>query len=99
MRKFDLIIIGGGPGGYHAALEGVRLGFSVALIDKVVGAVPAYIAGVFPQKSFGPIQNFYYGHLLCKSQGRKNKVVETLCKGLEQTLKQKGIALIQERPF
>ena len=31
---FDLIVIGGGPGGYVAALRGAQLGLRVACIDK-----------------------------------------------------------------
>jgi len=31
---FDLIIIGGGPGGYVAAIRGAQLGMSVAVIEK-----------------------------------------------------------------
>ncbi len=31
---FDLIVIGGGPGGYVAALRGAQLGLRTALIEK-----------------------------------------------------------------
>ena len=34
-RNFDVIIIGGGPGGYTAALYAVRSGFSTLLIEKM----------------------------------------------------------------
>jgi dihydrolipoamide dehydrogenase len=34
MASFDLVIIGGGPAGYVAALRGAQLGFSVACIEK-----------------------------------------------------------------
>ncbi|MEG1874822.1 MAG: dihydrolipoyl dehydrogenase [Angelakisella sp.] len=34
MSSFDLIIIGGGPGGYIAALEAAALGKSVALVEE-----------------------------------------------------------------
>ncbi len=34
MNKFDIIIIGGGPGGYVAAIKASQLGFKVALIEK-----------------------------------------------------------------
>ena len=34
MEKFDVVIIGGGPGGYPAAIRSAQLGASVALIEK-----------------------------------------------------------------
>jgi len=39
LSQFDLVILGGGSGGYAAALRGSQLGLSVALIeaDKVGG--------------------------------------------------------------
>ena len=33
MKKYQLIIIGGGPGGYNAAFRAAELGMSVAIID------------------------------------------------------------------
>ncbi len=39
MPEFDLVILGGGSGGYACALRGAQLGLSVALIevDKLGG--------------------------------------------------------------
>jgi len=34
MKTFDIIVIGGGPGGYVAAIRASQLGFSVACIDE-----------------------------------------------------------------
>ena len=34
MRKFDLVVIGGGPGGYVAAIRAAQLGKNVALIES-----------------------------------------------------------------
>ncbi|MBV2162568.1 FAD-dependent oxidoreductase, partial [Achromobacter denitrificans] len=31
---FDLIVVGGGPGGYVAAIRGAQLGMSVALVER-----------------------------------------------------------------
>jgi dihydrolipoamide dehydrogenase len=33
-RQFDVVIIGGGPGGYVAAIRAVQLGLSVAVVEK-----------------------------------------------------------------
>ena len=34
MEKFDLLVIGGGPGGYVAAISAAQNGLKVACIDK-----------------------------------------------------------------
>ena len=34
MKEFDLVIIGGGPGGYVAAIRGAQEGAKVALVEK-----------------------------------------------------------------
>ena len=34
MKTYDLIVIGGGPGGYVAAIRGSQLGLKVALVEK-----------------------------------------------------------------
>ena len=33
MKKYQLIIVGGGPGGYTAAFRAAELGMSVAIVD------------------------------------------------------------------
>jgi dihydrolipoamide dehydrogenase len=33
-KQFDVIVIGGGPGGYIAAIRAAQLGFEVACIDE-----------------------------------------------------------------
>ena len=33
-KQFDLVIIGGGPGGYTAALRAADLGMKVAVVEK-----------------------------------------------------------------
>ena len=33
-KQFDVIVIGGGPGGYIAAIRASQLGFNVACIDE-----------------------------------------------------------------
>lgn len=34
MKEFDLVVIGGGPGGYVAAIKAAQLGMSVACVEK-----------------------------------------------------------------
>jgi dihydrolipoamide dehydrogenase len=35
-KQFDVVVIGGGPGGYIAAIRAAQLGFSVACVDEAV---------------------------------------------------------------
>lgn len=37
MDKFDVVVIGGGPAGYHAAIRAAQLGLSTACIEKWIG--------------------------------------------------------------
>ena len=34
MNKFDIVVLGGGPGGYVAAIRAAQLGKNTAIIDK-----------------------------------------------------------------
>ncbi|MER2237915.1 MAG: FAD-dependent oxidoreductase, partial [Psychrobacillus sp.] len=51
-HKRNLIIIGGGPGGYSAAIRGAQLGLSVTIIEqKSIGGV-CLNEGCIPSKVF-----------------------------------------------
>lgn len=43
---FDLVVIGAGPGGYHAAIRGAQLGMSVAIVEKDDGTGIGGLGGV-----------------------------------------------------
>ena len=45
-NNFDLSVVGGGPGGYHAAIRAAQLGLSTALIEKDDGSGYAGLGGV-----------------------------------------------------
>ncbi|MGD0381765.1 MAG: dihydrolipoyl dehydrogenase [Acidimicrobiales bacterium] len=104
--EFDVVVIGGGPGGYATALYGASAGLKVAVVerDKVGGTclhrgcVPAkefletatVVRTVAGAKEFGvqagqPVVDF------AVSQGRKQKVVDQLFKGLAGLMKGRGI--------
>ena len=34
-KEFDLIVVGGGPGGYVAAIRASQLGFNVLCVEKL----------------------------------------------------------------
>ena len=44
--NFDLVVIGAGPGGYHAAIRGAQLGFKTAVVEKDDGTGIGGMGGV-----------------------------------------------------
>jgi dihydrolipoamide dehydrogenase len=105
-EEFDLVVIGGGPGGYAAALYAAAAGMSVAVVEKDKvggtclhrGCIPAkhYLetASVFRTvagaKVFG-VQTDQPALDLGVSRDRKQKVVDQLWKGLQGLMKKRKI--------
>jgi dihydrolipoamide dehydrogenase len=59
-HQFDIIVVGGGPGGYVAAIRGAQLGLSVALVeDKHLGGV-CLNWGCIPTKSLLRCADVYH---------------------------------------
>lgn len=107
----DLIIIGAGPAGYHAALRAGKAGLSVLLVEKKsIGGV-CLNEGCIPTKTILHSAKIYdaakngekYGVL---SPGisidhrkiliRKNKVVKTLIAGVVSGLKKHNVTLVED---
>jgi dihydrolipoamide dehydrogenase len=105
----DIVIVGGGPGGYAAALYAENFGLSVALVDEerpggtclIRGCIPAkqwlYIAEVFATVShaaeFGVVTE--QPTLDWEAAlARKTQTVEGLVRGLGGLLKKKGVEVI-----
>jgi dihydrolipoamide dehydrogenase len=62
MEKFDVIIIGAGPGGYVAAIRAAQLGMSVAIVDREwLGGVCLNV-GCIPSKAL--LKNAEVAHTL-----------------------------------
>ena len=110
MKKYDLLIIGGGPGGYVAAIKGAQLGMSVGLIerDKVGGA--CLHKGCIPTKAL--IQSTHVYELFRRSKefgivtkgvradfsefhNRKQTIVNRLFGGVEHLLKKNKVDILK----
>lgn len=104
----DVVVLGGGPGGYAAALYGAASGLDVALVeqDRIGGTclhrgcIPAkellqtaeVLRTVAGAKDFG-IDAGTPGLDLAVSQQRKQSVVDRLTKGLEGLLKSRKVTV------
>jgi len=61
MARYDVVIIGGGPGGYNAAIRAGQLGLSVACVEKraTLGCTPCLNVGCIPSKALLHASEFY----------------------------------------
>ena len=110
MSQFDLVILGGGSGGYAAALRGSQLGLSVALIeaDKVGGTclhrgcIPtkallhaAEIADGAREGSHFGVKSTFDGIDMAGVNSYKDGVIGKLYKGLSGLVKSRGVTFIE----
>lgn len=108
-KKCDLLIIGGGPAGYVAALRAAQLGASVALVEKEKVGGTCINRGCIPTKALITCTNLFdkfkkasafgiqYQQLSIEPKKvieRKNKIVETIIKGIAMLLEKNKIDLI-----
>ncbi len=110
---FDLIIIGGGPAGYHAAELSAHEGLKTLLLEKrAVGGV-CLNEGCIPSKALlHSAKLFDYANGYAKHYGvtcadpkldyafavaRKDGVVKKLVTGIEAKLKKSGVTIIKEQ--
>ncbi len=107
--QFDVVVIGGGPGGYATALYGAAAGLSVAIVerDKVGGTclhrgcVPAkeFLETAAVYRTVKGSAEFGIGAAdptidFAVSQSRKNAVVERLFRGLQGLLKGRRVTVL-----
>ncbi|TET71610.1 MAG: dihydrolipoyl dehydrogenase [Candidatus Aminicenantes bacterium] len=113
-KKYDLAIIGGGPGGYVAAIRAAQLKKRVVLIekDRIGGTCMNY--GCIPAKYLLHQTKIYrelkenkniegpLEKIKCnwkRVQEEKNKIVERLVKGIEFLLRKNGIEIVKGEGF
>lgn len=108
MGQKDVVVIGGGPGGYVAAIHAAHLGAQVALMEKDRLGGTCLNRGCIPTKAlvksvelfleakradeFGVEINSVKANLP-RIMARKRKVVDTLVSGVEQLIKANKINL------
>ena len=106
-EQFDAVVLGGGPGGYNAAIRLGQLGLKAACVDKRgrfggtclnIGCIPSK-ALLFASERFEEAAK-EYGKLGIKAEvsldlaammGHKNKVVNELTKGVEFLFKKNKV--------
>jgi dihydrolipoamide dehydrogenase len=106
---YDIVVVGGGPGGYAAALYAHNFGLSVALVEKERPGGTCLIRGCIPAKQWLHIAEVFSTVKHASDFGvhasepeldwavglqRKNQTVEGLVKGLAGLLKQRGVNVI-----
>jgi len=109
-KEYDLIVIGGGPGGYTAALQAAKLGAKTALIEKEHLGGVCLNWGCIPTKailhSASLLSDFRHAKRYGISAGevefdypavikRSRQAVSRLVKGLTLLIKNSGIDLIE----
>ncbi|MES2481774.1 MAG: dihydrolipoyl dehydrogenase [Pseudomonadota bacterium] len=107
----DMLVLGGGPGGYSAAFRAADLGMKVVLVERYaalggvclnVGCIPSkallHVAAVMDEVSHFEALGVSFGKPtvdLDKLRGHKNKVVSKLTGGLAAMAKMRKVTIVR----
>jgi dihydrolipoamide dehydrogenase len=105
----DIVIVGGGPGGYAAALYAHNFGLDVTMVEKDRPGGTCLIRGCIPAKQWLHIAEVYstvmhaaeFGVVASEPEidwrgalSRKNQTVEGLVRGLGGLLQKRGVEVV-----
>nr|MDE0501439.1 dihydrolipoyl dehydrogenase [bacterium] len=109
---FDIVILGGGPGGYATALYARNFGLSVALVEEVRPGGTCLLRGCIPAKQWLQVAEVFstvrhadaFGVLTSEPEldwsaalARKDRVVNQLVTGLAGLLRKRGVEVVSGR--
>ncbi|WP_395243203.1 dihydrolipoyl dehydrogenase [Agromyces sp. MMS24-K17] len=109
-HNFDLVVLGGGSGGYAAALRAAELGSSVALIEKGKlggtclhrGCIPtkallhaAEVADTARESARFGVRTTFEGIDLGQVAGYRDSIISSKWKGLQGLIKARGITVVE----
>lgn len=108
MKQFDVAIVGGGPGGYVAAIRAAKLGLAVALVEADALGGTCLNRGCIPSKTLlkhAEVMNQIkhandlaikvndFSYSIDGIVDRKNSVIQQLNNGIKMLLKQNKISV------
>ena len=111
-QLYDLIVIGGGPGGYLAAERAAHAGLKTLLLEKRALGGVCLNEGCIPSKALLQSAKTYTHALHANDYGvqcgnvtidqqkvvsRKNKVVRSLVSGVRAKMKMAGVTVVMEQ--
>lgn len=112
-QETQVLVIGGGPGGYAAAFRAADLGLDVTLVDQAPrpGGVCLY-DGCIPSKTLLFMSELIYDANRAQQMGIafgqpridldalrqwKNRVIDTMANGLEELSRRRGVQLLRAK--
>ena len=109
-ERFDVAVIGGGPGGYVAAIRAAQLGARTAVVEKDRMGGTCLVRGCIPTKAMLQSSELYstmrrggeFGVVaenlrfdMKAANRRRDQVVDTLVRGVEGLMKANGITVVR----